>query len=225
MIDKVVASTEAGLEGLADGMTILVGGFNDAGMPKELLKAALDTGARGLTVVANGAGMGDQGLAALILNHRVGHVICSFPSTPRNDAIRDAVDRQEVVLEVCPQGSVAERMRAAGAGLGGVLTPTGVGTELAQGKPVYELDGRTFLVERPIHGDFALIRAWRADRMGNLLYRYAQRNFNHVMAMAAACTVVQADHIDEPGAIEPMAIHTPGIYVKRVVQVDRGTGR
>lgn len=222
MIDKVVPSMEAALAGLTDGMVVMVGGFSDTGAPKELVEAVLETTARQLTIISNGVGRGDHGLAALIRSGRVERIICSFPTTPQNDALREALDKGGLELEVCPQGSIAERIRAAGAGLGGVLTPTGVGTDLAAGKPVYELDGRQFLVERPLQADFALIRAWRADRLGNLVYRYAQRNFNPLMAMAARCTVAQTDHIVAPEEIDAMFMHTPGIFVKRVVHVDRG---
>jgi 3-oxoadipate CoA-transferase alpha subunit len=217
MINKVVPSFAAAIDGLKDGMAVMIGGFNAGGAPRELVESILDTPARDLTVICNGAGMGKQGLAALILNGRVRRLICSFPTTPQNDAFREAYGKGELELEICPQGSLAERMRAAGAGLGGVLTPTGLGTELAQGKPIYELDGRQFIVERPLSADFALIRAWRADRLGNLVYRYAQRNFNPLMAMAARCTVVHAERLVEPGELEPMQIHTPGIFVHRIV--------
>lgn len=217
MIDKVVASPEEGVAGLSDGMTVLVGGFNDTGSPYPLLRAGLATGAKDLTVVHNGAGIGEDGLGAWLKQGRVRHIICSFPTTPRNDALREKVGEGFTRLEVCPQGTIAERLRAGGSGLGGVLTPTGVGTELAEGKPIYELDGRQYVVERPIKGDFALIRGWRADRLGNVQYHWAQRNFNHVMAMAARMTVVQVEEIVEPGEISPMDVHTPGIFVQRVV--------
>ncbi len=225
MINKIVPSLEAAVTGLKDGMVVMIGGFDDGGSPRELSEAVLGTEARLLTVISNGAGMADHGLAALIRRGRVARLICSFPTTPQNDALREALERGELELEVCPQGSLAERMRAAGAGLGGVLTPTGLDTELAAGKPVYELDGRKYLVERPLRADFALIRAWQADRLGNLVYRHAQRNFNPLMAMAADCTVVQTDSIVEPGQIDAMSIHTPGIFVKRVVHIKRGSGK
>lgn len=221
MIDKVVHSLAEAVAGLADGMSLLIGGFGDSGLPTALVDAVVETGASDLTIVSNNAGQGDRGIAALILKQRVRRVICSFPTAPRNDAIRDAVRKGEVELEVCPQGSLAERIRAAGAGLGGLLTPTGLGSSLQDDKPVYELDGRSWVVERPIHADFALIQAWKGDRWGNLVYRYAQQNFNPVMAMAATCTVVQVDEVVELGALGPMDIHTPGIFVQRVVRVSR----
>ncbi len=223
VINKIVDSFDAALAGLADGMTVLIGGFTDGGAPIELVEAVMTTGAKDLTVVANGAGAGEKGLALLIRNRRVRKVICSFPTG--SVAAREAIEAGHLELEVSPQGTMVERMRAAGAGLGGVLTPTGLGTEFAAGKPIYELDGRQFVVERPIHADFALIRAWKADRWGNLVYRYAQQNFNPAMAMAAACTVVQVDNLEGPDGVEPMQVHTPGIFVKRVLHVDRGAAK
>lgn len=221
MVNKVVSSLEEAMADLTDGMTVMVGGFGEAGAPLVLLKAALDTGARDLTIIANNAGRDEIGIAALILGKRVRKVICSFPNYQGNDAIRNAVERGEVELELCPQGSLSERIRAGGAGLGGVLTPTGIGTPLEFDKPVYEIDGRRYLLERPLHADFALIHAWKGDRWGNLVYRYAQRNFNPVMAMAAECAVAQVDEVVELGGMDPIDVHTPGIFVKRVVQVDR----
>ena len=221
MVNKIVSSIEETVADLTDGMTVMVGGFGESGTPLALLKAALDTGARDLTIISNNAGREDLGIAALILGKRVRRIICSFPNYKGNDAIRDAVQRGEVELELCPQGSLSERIRAGGAGLGGVLTPTGIGTPLEFGKPVYEIDGRRYLLERPLHADFALIQAWKADRWGNLVYRYAQRNFNPLMAMAAKCTAAQVDELVELGGIDPIHVHTPGIFVARVVQVDR----
>jgi 3-oxoadipate CoA-transferase alpha subunit len=221
MIDKTVPSLEVAVQGLEDGMVVMVGGFGDSGTPHELLNAVLGRGCKDLTIVSNNAGDGDRGIAALILHHRVRKVICSFPTTAHNYAVREAVERGEVELELRPQGTLAECIRAGGAGLGGVLTPTGLGTELAEGKPVIELDGRQYLVERPLRADFALVRGWRADRWGNVVYRYAQQNFNPLMAMAARCTVVQVDHVHEVGEIDPMQVHTPGIFVDRVVRVER----
>lgn len=221
MINKIVSSLEEAMTGLIDGMTVLVGGFGEAGSPLALLPAVLDCGARDLTIVSNNAGRGEVGIAALILNRRVRRIICSFPTIRGNHAVRNALEKSELELELCPQGSLAERIRAAGSGLGGVLTSTGIGTPLAMGKPLYEIDGRQFLVERPIHGDFALIRAWTGDRWGNLRYRYAQQNFNPVMAMAAKCTVAEVDNIVELGELVPMDVHTPGIFVSRLLQVQQ----
>jgi len=220
VIDKIVGSVREAVAGIADGMTVLIGGFTDVGAPFQLLDGLYETGAKNLTVVANGAGAGERGLAVLVREGRVRKIICSFPTG--SVAARDAIARGELELEVTPQGTMTERMRAAGAGLGGVLTPTGLGTELGEGKPVYELDGKAYLVERPIHADFALIRAWKADRWGNVAYRYAQRNFNPVMAMAASCTVVQVDELVDGQGLAPMEVDTPGIFVHRVVRVDRG---
>jgi 3-oxoadipate CoA-transferase alpha subunit len=225
MINKVVDSLEKAVSGLQDGMTVMIGGFSEHHAPWELVDAVLSTGARQLTIVSNGVGRGTHGLAGLIRSGRVARIICSFPTTPQNDAFREALERDQLACEICPQGSIAERLRAAGAGLGGVLTPTGLDTELALGKPVYELDGHRYLVERPLPGDFALIRAHQADRFGNVVYRYAQRSFSPLMAMAARCTIVQADHVVEPETLNPMYIHTPGIFVHRVIQVTRGDGQ
>ena len=216
MIDKVVGSFEAALAGLVDGMTVHIGGFTDRAAPILLVEAVLDTGAKELTVVANGAGAGDRGLARLVREKRVTKVVCSFPTGSL--AAREAIQEGRLELEVCPQGSLVERIRAAGAGLGGILTPTGVGTELGDGKTVLEVDGRPVLLERPLKADFALIGAWRADRWGNLAYRYARRDFNPYMAMAATCTVVQVAELVREG-IPATDVHTPGIFVQRVIQV------
>jgi 3-oxoadipate CoA-transferase alpha subunit len=222
MIDKRVPSLEQALAGLVDGVTIMVGGFGGSGTPSALVDAVLDTGVRDLTIISNNAGRGETGVAGLILQRRVRRIICTFPVGHGSEAVRQALENGELELEVCPQGTFAERIRAAGAGLGGVLTPTGLGTELAEGKPVYELDGRHYLVERPLRAEFALVQAWKADRWGNLVYRYAQQNFNPLMAMAAKCTVAEVDELVELGHLEPAAIHTPGIFVSRVVLTGRG---
>lgn len=221
MINKIVPSLGDSLAGLESGMTVMVGGFGDTGLPTELLNALVDLGASDLTIISNNAGSGDTGIAALVLARRVRKVICSFPTTSNPEAVRAAVASGELQLEVCPQGTLAERIRIGGAGLGGVLTPAGVDTPLQEGKPIYELDGRRYVVERPLKADFALVRASKGDRWGNLAYRYAQQNFNPLMAMAAACTVAQVDEVVELGDLGPMEIHTPGIFVSRVVQVAR----
>jgi len=222
VINKIVAATHDAVAGIKDGDTILLGGFTDAGAPQELLLAVLDMGIRELMFVHNGAGYGDTSLAKLIKAKRVRKIVCSFPGGPQNQVLREALEGNELELEVCPQGTMVERVRAAGAGLGGVLTKVGLGTELCAGKPVYELDGQQFVVERPIAGDFAMIRAYKADPYGNLQYRYAQQNFNNMFATAARVTAVQADFLVGVGDMDPQFVHTPGIFVHRVVQVDRG---
>jgi 3-oxoadipate CoA-transferase alpha subunit len=222
VISKIVPSTYEAVKGIKDGDTILLGGFTDAGAPQELLLAVLDMGIRDLMFVHNGAGYGDTSLAKLVKAKRVRKIICSFPGGPQNQVLREALERKELELEVCPQGTMVERVRAAGAGLGGVLTKVGLGTELAAGKPVYELDGQQFVVERPISGEWAMIRAYKADPYGNLQYRYSQQNFNNMFATGARSTVVQADFLVGLGEMDPQFVHTPGIFVHRVVQIDRG---
>ncbi|WP_028643598.1 3-oxoacid CoA-transferase subunit A [Nocardioides sp. URHA0020] len=209
--------------GVADGSTVLVGGFGLAGMPVQLIDALIEQGATDLTIVSNNAGNGDTGLAALLAQGRVRKVICSFPRQA-DSYVFDALYRSGAIeLEVVPQGNLAERMRAAGAGIGAFFCPTGVGTPLAQGpegpKETREIDGRTYVLEYPIRGDVALVGAYRADRMGNLVYRKTARNFGPVMATAARTTVVQVTSIVETGELDPEAVVTPSIYVDRVVQV------
>jgi len=222
VINKIVPSTYEAVKDVKDGDTILLGGFTDAGAPQELLLAVLDMGIRDLQFVHNGAGYGDTSLAKLIKAKRVRKIICSFPGGPQNQVLREALERNELELEVCPQGTMVERVRAAGAGLGGFLTKVGLGTELCADKPVYELDGQRYVVERPIRGEFAMIRDYKADPYGNLQYRYAQQNFNNMFATGARTTVVQADFLLGLGEMDPQFVHTPGIFVHRVVQVDRG---
>jgi 3-oxoadipate CoA-transferase, alpha subunit len=222
VINKVADSAGEAVAGLKDGMTVMIGGFGDAGVAHSLIRAVIEQGARGLTIVSNNAGRGTTGIAALILNHRVRKIICTFPMGKDNDAVRNAVASGELELEICPQGTLVERIRAAGAGVGGVLTQTALGTELGAGKPIYELDGKQYLVERPIHADFGFIGAWKGDRWGNVVYRYAQQNFNPVMAMAAKYAVAEVEEVVELGELEPMHIHTPGIFIQRIV---RGSGR
>lgn len=225
MIDKVAASVAQALEGPLDGATVMVGGFGTAGIPNELIEglitALADTGAQGLTIVNNNAGNGDTGLAALLKTGRVRKVICSFPRQV-DSHVFDALYREgRIELELVPQGNLAERIRAAGAGIGAFFTPTGYGTELAKGKEVRELDGRMQVLEYPIHADLALIKAERGDRWGNLTYRKAARNFGPVMAMAARRTVASVHEVVPLGALDPEAVVTPGIFVHRIVQVPR----
>ena len=204
---------------VADGATVLVGGFGLAGMPIELIDALIRQGASDLTIVSNNAGNGDTGLAALLAKGRVRKVVCSFPRQ-HDSWVFDGLYREgKVELEVVPQGNLAERMRAAGAGIGAFFSPTGVGTPLAEGKETREIDGRTYVLEHPIRGDVALIGAYRADRAGNLVYRKTARNFGPVMATAARTVIAQVREVVEIGGIDPEVVVTPGIYVDRVVAV------
>jgi 3-oxoadipate CoA-transferase alpha subunit len=205
--------------GIEDGATVLVGGFGLAGMPVQLVDALIDQGARDLTVVSNNAGNGDTGLAALLAQGRVRRMVCSFPRQ-KDSWVFDGLYRDDrIELELVPQGNLAERMRAAGAGIGAFFTPTGAGTPLAEGKETREIDGRLHVLEHPIRGDVALVGAHRADRMGNLVYRKTARNFGPVMATAATTTVVQVREVVEVGELDPETVVTPSIYVDRVVQV------
>ena len=218
MINKIVNSTEQALKDINDGATIMIGGFGNAGMPSELINGLIEKGAKNLTIVNNNAGNGDTGLAALLNAGRVRKIICSFPRQS-DSFIFDALYRNgEIELELVPQGNLAERIRAAGAGIGGFFTPTAYGTPLAEGKETRLIEGRQYVFESPIHADFALIKAHSADRWGNLTYRMTARNFAPVMAMAAKCTIVQADNIVELGELDPETIVTPGIFVQRVVK-------
>ena len=219
MIDKIVPSIEAAVAGIHDGATVLVGGFGAAGQPAALIDALIAQGATDLVIVHNNAGNGDVGLAALLKARRVRRIICSFPRQA-DSHVFDALYRSgDLELELVPQGNLAERMRAAGAGIGAFFTPTGFGTQLAEGKETRVIDGRNYVLEHPIRADFALIQALHADRWGNLVYRKSARNFGPVMATAAACTIVQVDAVVPLGALDPEAIVTPGIFVHRVVAV------
>lgn len=221
MIDKRAASVAAALEGIADGATVLVGGFGTAGIPSELVDGLIAQGAKDLVVVNNNAGNGDTGLAALLKAGRVRKIICSFPRQV-DSHVFDALYRSgKIELELVPQGNLAERLRAAGAGIGAFFTPTAYGTPLAVGKETREIGGRHYVLEYPIHGDVALIKAERGDRWGNLTYRKAARNFGPVMAMAAKRTVASVYEVVELGALDPEAIVTPGIFVHQVVQIPR----
>ncbi|MEU3855153.1 3-oxoacid CoA-transferase subunit A [Streptomyces sp. NPDC029554] len=203
--------------GIKDGSTVLIGGFGMAGMPVDLIDALIRQGAKDLVIVSNNAGNGESGLAALLAAGRVRKVICSFPRQADSYIFDDLYRSGRVELEVVPQGNLAERMRAAGAGIGAFFCPTGVGTLLAEGKETREIDGRTYVLEYPIKGDFALIAARKADRMGNLVYRKTARNFGPVMATAATTVVAQVREIVEAGQIDPENVVTPGIFVDRVV--------
>lgn len=219
MINKQVSNVATALEGIRAGATILSAGFGAVGAPDDLLDGLLAMGVRDLVVVSNNAGSGMRGLAALIDAGMVRKVICSFPRTDDPRAFDAAYKAGRIELELVPQGIISERMRCAAAGLGGFYSPVGVGTKLADGKEVREIDGKRYVFEKPLRGDVALLRAHRADRWGNLAYRKSARNFNPVMAMAAELTVVQTKQMVELGDIDPESVHTPGIFVDRVVVV------
>jgi 3-oxoadipate CoA-transferase alpha subunit len=218
---RVIESADEAVAGIEDGATILVGGFGLAGMPFDLIDALIRQGAESLTIVANNAGNGEVGLAALLKARRVRKVVCSFPRQADSYVFDDLYLSGEIELEVVPQGNLAERIRAAGAGIGGFYSPTAVGTPLAKGKESRRIDGRDYLLEYPIRGDYALIAAHRADELGNLVYRKTARNFGPVMATAATTTIVQVDEVLETGSLDPEAVVTPSIYVDRVVAVRR----
>ena len=224
MITAICDSVDEAVAGIEDGSTVLVGGFGMAGMPVDLIDALIRQGATDLTVVSNNAGNGDTGLAALLATGRVRKVVCSFPRQADSWVFDGLYLAGRIELEVVPQGNLAERMRAAGAGIGAFFCPTGVGTPLAEGKETRVIDGRTYVLEHPIKGDVALIKAHLADRMGNLVYRKTARNFGPVMATAAATTIVQVSEVVEPGGIDPEVVVTPGIYVDRIVAVPPATG-
>jgi 3-oxoadipate CoA-transferase alpha subunit len=219
MINKVVASIEAALYDVADGATIMIGGFGTAGLPSELVDGLIAQGARDLTIVNNNAGNGERGLAALLKARRVRKIVCSFPRQVDSHHFDTLYRSGAIELELVPQGNLAERIRAAGAGIGAFYTPTGYGTDLAKGKETRIIDGRGYVLEFPIHADFALIKAERADPWGNLVYRKTARNFGPIMASAARCSVVQVREVVSVGALDPEAVVTPGIYVKRIVHV------
>lgn len=225
MINKISASIEEALQGTSDGATVLIGGFGTAGIPNELIDGLIGQGARDLTVVNNNAGNGDKGLAALLKAGRVRKIICSFPRQA-DSHVFDALYRAgQIELELVPQGNLAERLRAAGAGVGAFFTPTGFGTELAKNadgsaKETRVIQGKAYVLEYPIYGDLALIKAERGDRWGNLVYRKAARNFGPVMATAAKFTVATVHDIVPLGDFDPETIVTPGIHVSRIVQID-----
>jgi 3-oxoadipate CoA-transferase alpha subunit len=213
----VLETADEAVAGIEDGSTVLVGGFGPAGMPFDLIDALIRQGAKDLTVVSNNAGNGDAGLAALLAAGQVRKVICSFPRQADSWVFDRLYREGKVELEVVPQGNLAERMRAAGAGIGAFFCPTAVGTPLAAGKETREIDGRTYVLEYPIKGDYALICAYRADTIGNLVYRKTARNFGPVMATAATTTIVQVSEVVPVGALDPEAVVTPSIYVDRIV--------
>lgn len=214
---RVLETTDEAVAGIEDGSMILVGGFGLAGMPFDLIDALIRQGAKDLTVVCNNAGNGDVGLAALLAAGQVRKVICSFPRQSDSWVFDGLYRDGKIELELVPQGNLAERMRAAGAGIGAFFCPTGVGTPLAEGKETREIDGRTYVLEYPIKGDYAFIAAYRADTIGNLVYRKTARNFGPVMAAAATTTIVQVSEVVPVGTLDPEAVVTPSIYIDRIV--------
>ena len=221
MIDKVFPDADAALAAVRDGATVMIGGFGGAGQPAELIDALIAQGARDLTIVNNNAGNGDTALAALLKTGRVRKIICSFPRQVDSQVFDGLYRAGRIELELVPQGNLAERIRAAGAGIAGFFTPTGYGTELAKGKETREIDGRMVVFESPLHADVALIKAEAGDRWGNLVYRKTARNFGPIMAMAAKTTIASVHDVVALGALDPEAIVTPGIFVQRVVKVPR----
>lgn len=210
------------MAGIKDGSTVLIGGFGAVGQPDELIEALIEQGAKDLVCVANNAGNGRVGLAKLMELGRVRKIICSFPRSAGSVVFEELYRAGKIELEIVPQGTMAERMRAAGAGVPAFFTATSVGTILANGKEEREFNGRRYVMEHALKGDVALVEGWEGDRWGNLTYRASGRNFNPVMAMAAELTIAQVSHLRELGELVPENVHTPGIFVNRVIQVDRG---
>jgi 3-oxoadipate CoA-transferase, alpha subunit len=221
MIDKIAASIGEALHDVPDGATVLIGGFGTAGIPNELIDGLIAQGARDLTIVNNNAGNADQGLAALLKTGRVRKIVCSFPRQVDSYVFDELYRSGKIELELVPQGNLAERIRAAGAGIGAFFCPTAYGTELAAGKETRVIDGKHYVLEYPIHADVALIKAEVGDRWGNLTYRKAARNFGPVMAMAAKKTIASVHRIAQLGELDPESIVTPGIFVHRIVRIER----
>jgi 3-oxoadipate CoA-transferase alpha subunit len=221
MIDKIAASIAEALHDVPDGATVLIGGFGTAGIPNELIDGLIGQGARELTIVNNNAGNGDTGLAALLKTGRVRKIVCSFPRQVDSHVFDELYRSGKIELELVPQGNLAERIRAAGAGIGAFFCPTAWGTELAAGKETREIAGKQYVLEYPIHADVALIKAEAGDRWGNLTYRKAARNFGPVMAMAAKRTIASVHRIAQLGELDPESIVTPGIFVHRIVKIER----
>ncbi|MBX3409908.1 MAG: 3-oxoacid CoA-transferase subunit A [Phycisphaeraceae bacterium] len=219
MIDKRVQDPTRAVADIHDGATVMIGGFGEAGSPIELIHALIDHGARGLTVISNNTGSGEVGLAALLKAQRVAKVVCSFPRTANSTVFPELYRQGKVELELVPQGTLAERIRAGGAGVPAFFTPAAVGTPLAEGKESRHFDGKEYLLERWLRADFALIKGRRADRYGNVVYNKTARNFGPIMAMAAKVSIVQVNTVVEPGGIDPESVVTPGIFVDRVVEV------
>lgn len=222
MINKIVTTMAEAMAGIRDGSTVLIGGFGSVGQPDALIEALIEQGAKDLTCVANNAGTGHVGLARLMELGRVSKIICSFPRSAGSVVFEELYRQGKIELEIVPQGTMAERMRAAGAGVPAFFTATSVGTPLARGKEEREFNGRRYVMEHALNADVALVEAWEGDRWGNLSYRASGQNFNAVMATAAELTIVQVSNIRELGEIQPEHVHTPGIFVNRVIHVDRG---
>ena len=222
MINKIVQTMAEAMEGIRDGSTVLIGGFGSVGQPNELLEGLVEQGATDLVCVANNAGTGHVGLARLMELGRVRKIICSFPRSTGSVVFEELYKAGKLELEIVPQGTLAERMHAAGAGIPAFFTATSVGTPLAKGKEEREFNGRRYVMEEAIFADVALVEAWEADRWGNLTYRSSGRNFNPVMAMAAKLTIVQTQHVRNLGEIDPERVVTPGIFVNRVLHVPYG---
>lgn len=219
VIDKSVATAADAVADITDGASIMIGGFGTAGMPDELIEALIGRGVRDLTIISNNAGNGETGVAALMKEKRVRKIICSFPRQADSHHFDARYHAGEIELELVPQGNLAARIQAAGAGLGAIFTPTGYGTLLAEGKETREIDGRPYVLEYPIHADFALIKALKGDRWGNLVYRKTARNFGPIMAMAAKTAIAQVSELAPLGSLDPEAVVTPGIFVQRVVPI------
>lgn len=219
MIDKRVATVAAALDGIADGATVLVGGFGAVGQPNQLIDGLIEQGARDLVIVANNSGVAEFGLAKLMQMGRVRRIICSFPRSAGSFVFEELYRAGKIELELVPQGTLAERLRAAGAGIPAFYTPTAFGTKLAEGKPTAEINGRNCVLEYALKGDVALVEAWHGDRWGNLIYKDSGRNFNPVMATAATMTIAQVQEIVELGSLPPECVVTPGVYVQRLVQI------
>jgi len=222
VINKIVADMAAALDGIADGSVVLIGGFGSVGQPNQLIDGLIEHGAKDLTIVLNNAGVGHIGVARLMELGRVRRVVCSFPRSSDSSVFEGLYREGKIELELVPQGTLAERLRAAGAGIPAFYTATSVGTLLARGKEARNFEGRDYVMETALHGDVALIESWQADRWGNLTYRDSGRNFNPVMATAARLTVVQTQHVVELGELPPEHVMTPGIYVDRVLHIPYG---
>jgi len=215
-VNKVFPDADAAIDGLPDGASIMVGGFGLCGIPENLIDAVRRKGVRNLTVISNNAGVGDFGLGRLLETRQISRVIGSYVG--ENKRLEELALKGDVELQLNPQGTLAERIRAGGAGIAGFYTPTGVGTVVSEGKELREFDGLKYVLERGLTADFAFIKAWKGDRWGNLAYRKTARNFNPVMATAAHVTIAEVEHLLELGELDPDSIHTPGIYVKRIFQ-------
>tara|TARA_S200000501_G_C20852534_1_gene756308 strand:+ start:736 stop:1419 length:684 start_codon:yes stop_codon:yes gene_type:complete len=220
LINKIISTLQEAVAGIQDGATIMVSGFGEAGAPSRLMEAIIEQGATNLTAISNNAGEAYHGLAKLIAMKRVNKVICSFPTAAKKAVVKDLYQTGELELEIVPQGTLSERIRAQGAGIGAFYTPTSFGTKLGEGKESRQIDGKDYVLEFPLHADFSFIKAEKADRWGNLTYDKSARNFGPSMAMAGNTTIVQVDEIVPLGELNPEAIITPGIFVDRVIQLD-----